>query len=169
LQECCIVHPDSNVAAKDLYAAYKLWCQENGERTETQRRFGARLTERGGFERYRGGKSGGHRWRGLELLTLWESAICRGSDLTDPKSHMNSGENTSHVDMRKKGSEGSEGSAVPAPETPLSSKLPPGVSATLEQLRRIDELERQGFGERGARMEVLAKGHPLGCDCAVCS
>ena len=32
-----------------------------------------------------------------------------------------------------------------------------------------EELERQGFGERGARMEVLAKGHPLGCDCAVCS
>jgi putative DNA primase/helicase len=166
LQECCIVHPDSNVAAKDLYAAYKLWCQENGERTETQRRFGARLTERGGFERYRGGKSGGHRWRGLELLTLWESAICRGSDLTDPKAHMNSGENTSHVDMRKKGS---EGSAEPASEASLSSKLPPGVSATLEQLRRIEELERQGFGERGARMEVLAKGHPLGCDCAVCS
>jgi putative DNA primase/helicase len=73
LQECCIVDPDSNVAAKDLYAAYKLWCQENGERTETQRRFGARLTERGGFERYRGSKSGGHRWRSLELLTLLAS------------------------------------------------------------------------------------------------
>src|ERR671910_964873 len=54
-------------------------------------------------------------------------------------------------------------------ESPLSSKLPPGVSATLEQLRHIEELERRGFGKRGARMEVLAKGHPLGCDCAVCS
>jgi hypothetical protein len=43
------------------------------------------------------------------------------------------------------------------------------VSATLEQLRRIEDLERRGFGKRGARMEVLAKGHPLGCDCAVCS
>jgi putative DNA primase/helicase len=169
LQECCIADPESNVAAKDLYAAYKLWCDENGERAETQRRFGARLTERDGFERYRGGKSGGHRWRGLALLTLWESAICRASDPPDPKNHMNAGEPTTRRDMRKQGSEGSEGSAEPALEDPLSSKLPPGVSATLEQLRRIDELERQGFGERGARMEVLAKGHPLGCDCAVCS
>jgi putative DNA primase/helicase len=54
-------------------------------------------------------------------------------------------------------------------ESSLSSKLPPGVSATLEQLRHMEELERKGFGERGARMEVLAKGHLLGCDCAVCS
>jgi putative DNA primase/helicase len=113
LQECCIVDPDSNVAARDLYAAYKLWCQENGERAETQRRFGARLTERGGFERYRGGKSGGHRWRGLELLTLWESAICRDSDPSDPQIHINAGEIKSRGDMHKKGSEGSEGSANP--------------------------------------------------------
>jgi P4 family phage/plasmid primase-like protien len=169
LQECCIVDPDSNVAAKDLYAAYKLWCQENGERAETQRRVGARLTERGAFERYRGGKSGGHRWRGLELLTLWESAICRDSDPSDPKIHMNAGKNKPRGNMRNKGSDGSEGSAEPPPKTPLSSKLPPGVSATLEQLQRIEELERQGYGERGARMEVLAKDHPLGCDCAVCS
>ncbi len=111
LRECCIVDLDSNVAAKDLYDAYKLWCEENGERAETQRRFGARLTDRGDFERYRGGKSGGHRWRGLELLTLWESKICRNSDPSDLKMHINVRENTSRGDVRKKGSEGSEGSA----------------------------------------------------------
>jgi hypothetical protein len=71
--------------------------------------------------------------------------------------------------MQKKGSEGSEGAADPEPEVPLSSKLPPGVSATLEELRRMEELERQGYGKRGARIEVLAKDHPLRCDCAVCS
>ena len=54
-------------------------------------------------------------------------------------------------------------------EFPPSSKLPPGQSATIEQLQRIRELVRQGFSERGARMEVLAKGHRLGCDCEVCS
>ena len=85
LQECCVLDTNSHVAAKALYAAHKLWCEEHGQRPETQRGFGSRLTERGGFERYRGGKSGGHRWRGVGLLTFWESAICRGSDPTDVK------------------------------------------------------------------------------------
>jgi hypothetical protein len=88
------------------------------------------------------------------------------ADPSGLKNHMNAGENTARGDRRENGS---EGSAASAPEAPLSSKLPSGVSATLDKLRRIEELERQGLGECGARMEVLAKGHPLGCDCAVCS
>jgi len=42
---------------------------------------------------------------------------------------------------------------------------------TLEALisRHEAEAERQGFSEHGARMEVLAKDHPIGCDCEVCS
>jgi len=72
-------------------------------------------------------------------------------------------------DSEKRSASSASSAQEAADESPLSSKLPPGVSATLEQLRRIEELERQGFGERGARMEVLAKGHKLGCDCAVCS
>ena len=150
LQECCIVDPGSDVAAKDLYAAYKLWCDENGERAETQRRFGARLTERSGFERYRGGKSGGHRWRGLELLTLWEFAICRGSDPTDPKKHINTGEDKSRGDMRKKGSVGSEGS----------------VNLTVEDVRALIRRKDTGPGRAythylgmpsDQRLEYLAK------------
>jgi hypothetical protein len=57
----------------------------------------------------------------------------------------------------------------PEDEEPFCSKLPPGISATIEQLRHIEELERQGYGKRGARIEVLAKDHPLGCECEVCS
>jgi putative DNA primase/helicase len=155
LGECCALDTESSVAAKDLYSAYKLWCDENGEKPETQRRFGSRLTERGDFERYRGGKSGGHRWRGVELLTFWESAICRGSDPTDVKTHIHDSENEPRGAMRKKGSEGSEGSA----KTP-----------TDEQRRRIRQLVYEGTAEAVARREVLGdpSGHPLSCECEDC-
>jgi hypothetical protein len=51
---------------------------------------------------------------------------------------------------------------------PLSAELRPGQSATLEELQRIRTLKSQGFSEYAARVEVLAKGHPLDCDCEVC-
>jgi putative DNA primase/helicase len=72
-------------------------------------------------------------------------------------------------DAEKRSASSASSAHQAADESPLSSKLPPGVSANLEQLLRMEELERQGFGERGARMAVLAKDHPLGCDCVVCS
>jgi putative DNA primase/helicase len=72
-------------------------------------------------------------------------------------------------DTEKRSASSAPSAQQAADESPLSSKLPPGVSATHEQLRHMEELERQGFSKRGARMEVLAKGHKLGCDCAVCS
>jgi len=65
LSECCILHPRAEVPARDLYEAYVKWCVENGERVESQRQFGMRLTERG-FERYRG-TGGTYRWRGIGL------------------------------------------------------------------------------------------------------
>jgi P4 family phage/plasmid primase-like protien len=85
LRECCILNAESNVAVRDLYKAYKMWCEEGGERPESQRKFGSRLTERGGFARYRGGPDGGHRWRGVDLLTFWKERISRDSDLSDSK------------------------------------------------------------------------------------
>lgn len=110
LRDCCEVGPDRDVAAKDLYSAYKLWCEEGGERPETQRKFGTRLTDRGGFERYRGGKDGSHRWRGLDLLTHWKSRICSMSDPTEQKMTINGSKNNSRGGNGKFASEGSEGS-----------------------------------------------------------
>jgi putative DNA primase/helicase len=140
LRECCILDAESNVAAKDLYAAYKLWCGENGERPETQRKFGSRLTERGGFERYRGGADGGHRWRGAELLTYWERAICRDSDPSDVKVPINAKKSAPRGVNGNSTSEGSEG------------------SVTAEQATRIREAVREGMSEEAARVEVLGKG-----------
>jgi hypothetical protein len=59
----------------------------------------------------------------------------------------------------------------------LSAGLAPGQSATLAELRaelppeeerHVRELVRKGFSERMARAEVLAKDHPLDCECQVC-
>jgi hypothetical protein len=66
---------------------------------------------------------------------------------------------------------------------PLSADLGAGESATIEELRlrrngageasyederRVRELVQRGFSEHSARIEVLAKDHPLGCECEAC-
>ncbi len=64
LTECCEQVPSVSATAAELYAAYRTWCESNGERPESQRRFGEALTERG-FVRVRSG--GVRMWRGLRL------------------------------------------------------------------------------------------------------
>lgn len=66
LAECCVVAEYRKAAASDLYAAYVKWCEANGERIQSQRAFGMRLTERG-FVRLRG-TAGRHVWEGLGLV-----------------------------------------------------------------------------------------------------
>jgi putative DNA primase/helicase len=181
LADCCVRGEDEEEFAGELWGAWKRWCEETGEQHGTQKRFGGRLAERG-FLNHRDSRTGRKVWSGLSLRPNWESragislnhsnvrfaGTSEPTERSEPKNqrfpHNLSREGT----PREKGSEGSEGSAEPE-EAQLSSKLPPGLSATLEQLRRMEELERKGFSQRGARMEVLAKGHPVGCDCAVCS
>ena len=81
---------------------------------------------------------------------------------------MNAKKNDSRGSNGKIGPDGPNGPGSTG-EEPLSAGLAPGESATVEQLQRIRELMRQGFSERGARIEVLAKDHPIGCECEVCS
>ncbi len=68
-EDRCVVHPRTESPATPLYNAYKSWCDENGESGESQRRFGARLRERG-FESFTY-TAGPHRdrkgWRGIGL------------------------------------------------------------------------------------------------------
>ena len=42
------------------------------------------------------------------------------------------------------------------------------LSVPDEVERQIRDLVRRGFSESSARAEVLAKGHPVGCECEVC-
>jgi putative DNA primase/helicase len=64
LDDRCSIGPNAWAKATPLYEAYKAWCEETGERAETQRRFGMRLTERG-FVREKVG--GTYRWYGIGL------------------------------------------------------------------------------------------------------
>ena len=59
IKERCVLGARCEVPAGELYKAYGEWCEETGERPESQRKFGSRLTERG-IERER---STGGKWR----------------------------------------------------------------------------------------------------------
>ena len=63
----CVIGGDFSVTAKDLYAAYVEWCDENGEHSETRVRLGIRLRERG-FEPCRNTR-GNRTWRGIGLAS----------------------------------------------------------------------------------------------------
>ena len=47
LDENCVTGTRYEVACAELYAAYDRWCDEGGERSINQRRFGAQMSERG--------------------------------------------------------------------------------------------------------------------------
>jgi hypothetical protein len=47
LDECCTVAPTASTSARELYAAYRAWCEEGGERWASHKAFGLRLKERG--------------------------------------------------------------------------------------------------------------------------
>jgi P4 family phage/plasmid primase-like protien len=65
LEACCdLDEPDATATAKEIYAAYKKWCEDTGEHALSQKSFGARLTERG-FERQRG--EHGYRYAGVRV------------------------------------------------------------------------------------------------------
>jgi putative DNA primase/helicase len=54
-----------------VYASYRAWCEQSGERAETQHEFSKRMVDRG-FPEDRGAK-GVRLWCGLALVTLVET------------------------------------------------------------------------------------------------
>lgn len=67
LSDTCVVNAEAKVSAFDLYRAYTRWCDENGERPQSQRGLGAALTERN-FERRKFGPARHWHWFGLGIL-----------------------------------------------------------------------------------------------------
>lgn len=65
LDECTRAAGQSHVLAKDLYAVYVRWCEDNGEKAKSQRELGGALSERG-FIRRRGNQ--GRSWLGVEVV-----------------------------------------------------------------------------------------------------
>ena len=66
LAECCMLRPDAQTAASELYKAFKGFQEQSGEYVLTQNAFGRRLTEKG-FTRSRPG-SGRVVWVGIGLM-----------------------------------------------------------------------------------------------------
>jgi putative DNA primase/helicase len=47
IEDRCVVRPDTVAPATPLYKEYQMWCDDAGEKPETQKMFGMRLRERG--------------------------------------------------------------------------------------------------------------------------
>ncbi len=86
-----------------------MWCDESGERAEGKRKFSSQLKERG-FESRRSGPNGSYEWHGLKLLNYWKFAICRKTEVTEPKVPINAGESEPRGVIGNSGSESSESS-----------------------------------------------------------
>lgn len=133
MEERCVVTPNASAPATPLYQAYKSWCEESGEKVETQKKFGMRLAERG-FERE---KSGVYYWLGLGLLHDG------GDDLgpsgpSGPKNDISSSNLVHEAVIRKQGPEGPEGpedTCATAPE--LAAFLADPPRWWLEEASRI--------------------------------
>ena len=65
IEEYCIVDPNAESTAGDLYKGYSAWCGASGERPMGKRGFGLRLEEKG-FDAYRGTR-GVRYWMGIRL------------------------------------------------------------------------------------------------------
>lgn len=156
LTDCCDVGSRDRAYARELYAAYKRWCEDTGERAESQKKFGSRLKERG-FLNDRDGRTGRSMWSGLTLNAEWtpraegslnlpNAAFAGETELTegsDPKNTINAMKSMSRGVMCKKGSEGSEGSGKDVRE-PAPEGLEELLAGPPEWLRRQAEKHLEG-------------------------
>jgi len=69
MDECCELDPDYTEMAGTLYGAYKVWCQDAGERIESKRAFGLKLLDRGltNKQATSGPDKGKINWHGIQL------------------------------------------------------------------------------------------------------
>jgi P4 family phage/plasmid primase-like protien len=137
---------------KTVYERYAEWCAEGGEKSEKARKFNALLKQRGRFEGRRSGPGGSNEWHGLRLLKKQNPDFAGKLKHGTEKSY-NSSENTSTRDNG---------------QNSFSSSVASVEEASEDQERRIRGLVQKGFSEHSARIEVLAKDHPPGCECEVC-
>lgn len=68
IQERCLTNPSASAYAKDLYAAYTDWADDQGEKPMAMRLFGMALKERG-FTNRQAGQSRLIQWEGIGVLT----------------------------------------------------------------------------------------------------
>jgi phage/plasmid-associated DNA primase len=108
----CVLDPNATAPASALYKQYEMWCDDTGERQETQTAFGARLTERGfGSFRFTGGVNRGRKgWRGIGIQSTQPDPPDTGEPFTreqlpDNRSHPESSVSKPHSPGSAKSSE----------------------------------------------------------------
>jgi putative DNA primase/helicase len=64
LKECCVQNPDATIRVREMFKAYQEWCEENNERSCSERFLSLRLKELG-LERCRTAEA--RYWKGITL------------------------------------------------------------------------------------------------------
>ena len=141
LRDECEESPDFKASFASVYDRYAEWCAEGGEKSETRRKFNARLKERGTFTDRRSGPGGSHEWHGLKLLKK-QNVEFAGKLKQDSKNDYNQPVSTS----RSGNGQNNFSSSVTSVET------------AEEREQRIRKLVREGMSEKLAREEVFGKG-----------
>ena len=124
IADCCVVKKLTEAKAADLYVSYTGWCDAQGERPESQRSFGLRLTERG-FEQKK--RTGGNRyWLGIGLLATADSGASGASGVNSDIRDIHSGNGFNLIEI----SATCATCATPPPPPPdaLSSQHPAGAA-----------------------------------------
>jgi putative DNA primase/helicase len=160
LADRCFRGERLEVGKDDLYKAYQMWSEDAGERTETKRKFGMLLKERG-IEDGRNSERTKRIWKGIGLTTLKRN-VRDGHD-DDDVSGGEYGIDTPkvqhpHTTDRTQGRPESHKS-LETGSTRVNVKNVSDVSDVSEdQEERISRLMDQGMSEKFAREEVLGKG-----------
>ena len=162
LADCCKIGENESEYAAALWGAWQRWCEESGEVTGTQKKFGGRLAERG-FLNHRDTKTGRKVWWGLSLWNDWEtragirpnhstSRLAGNSEDTEPsepKTNINTRETEPRVLIDKKGSDGSDGSTVEDTHEPRR--------LSEEEACQVQKLISEGTSPAFARAAMLGE------------
>ena len=165
LAACCVQRVNARVSTADLYTAYKLWCEENGERVNSQKNLAMRLSERG----LQKTKSHGiNVWLGIELASDSSSEGSpseseRGGPDQKPADDVSrageDGDGGEHGWGTSPGGAAAGGSETPSPTSPSSpapldapeSETPPELTASPDQSRQCEATHDVAFrGDRSS-------------------
>jgi putative DNA primase/helicase len=160
LADRCFRGERLEVGKDELYKAYQMWSEDAGERTETKRKFGMLLKERG-VEDGRNSERTKRIWKGIGLTTLKRS-VRDGHD-DDDVSGGEFGIGTQKMQRPRPPARTQDApKSHNSPEkdsTRVNAKYVSEVSeVSEEQENRICDLMDQGMSEKFAREEVLGKG-----------
>jgi putative DNA primase/helicase len=149
LDERCVISANVRAQASALYGSYRQWCEETGEKPESQRAFGMRLGERG-FDRRK--SRGVYWWLGIGLPDGGPAP--QGGDHRDEGDHEGPFFGMKNISTPHEAS--SENQVPQGPSSP-SGASSAEIRLTEEEVQRVRQRIREGMEPERARAAVLAK------------